>query len=832
MAKSSGRERWDYRQDLTNQIIDLIEKGAAPWQKPWDANAASAALEFPHNAATGRAYRGMNVFTLMARQQALGSDDSRWCTYDQAAKNEWQVRKGEKATWVEYWQFEKEEERDGQKVTLKLDRPRVFYAKVFHASQIDGMPAREPRQRGHQWETDAAAESIIANSGAKIFHDQVDRAFYAPGTDEVHLPPREGFPGPLDYYEVAMHELGHWTGHASRLKRDLTGTFGSESYAREELRAQMASLYLSAELGVPFDPERHASYQASWVAALKKDKNEIFHAAKDAEKMADYLIDLARERTKDIAQEVSQMPAQSQQREAQAGEVLTMDAQGLAPALTGTTLIDDNEANSIRYDRGQQGMSDFTYDVSFYNGSKVVAKFKGIEAGVLPDLVGEKNANAIINSPAYYEPDGKKILKGEQLARESGMSQAEVQRRLDAKELRKNGLEAPQDRRYAASLDNLGSIGVNEFGTMFVTKADNSEHTFETTQAFSTWAIENGLTRADRDAGYKVLGELAQARKDIDRGVVKGMMKEPEFLGPDAKLYAPGQGKQYEGKFIYMNENYAVQLIGKDTAIVHDLDKIGRDMSVEMIQESIVNHRGMKVGYDPARTHALLAEGLTAEQKRDRLSQSFTEAKAHEQETELTAIVHGKMGNDVNIVYAKDNTGRNEYDGPILEETGSHIIQKLNDNQVVIHSKVNLQHDVEVGTRVAIVYEHGKTYVEELSADKDAERAKHDAQERGKTAREQIKERFGDAKVIDAKIVDIEKGSFTGTIVAEDDNTVIQRIGANKFIAHQKQDIAPSADVANGKFIKIDYAQGKAHAVSMQKGQQQQKGQERELART
>ena len=150
---------------------------------------------------------------------------------------------------------------------------------------------------------------MLSACGVSIHHDQHDSAYYAPASDSIHLPPRAGFARQEDYYEVALHEVGHSTGYSSRLNCNLTGSFGSPEYAREELRAQMCSLYLSAELGVPFNPERHAAYQASWIKALKEDKNEIFRAARDAELMADYVIGLSREKT--LSKEINMAEAVS-----------------------------------------------------------------------------------------------------------------------------------------------------------------------------------------------------------------------------------------------------------------------------------------------------------------------------------------------------------------------------------------------------------------------------------------------------------------------------------------------------------------------------------------
>lgn len=302
MATRKPSERRDFRQDLTDSIVALVESGTAPWQKPWTPDVAGTALKLPVNTTTGRPYRGANSLYLMARQMELGSADPRWCTYKQAQANGWQVRKGEKGSTVEYWQFEREEKRDGIAEKVKLDRPRVFYATVFNAQQIDGIPPPEPSQPKNPWEVSAAAERVLSSCGVRIHHDQQDQAYYSPDSDSIHLPPRESFAKQEDYYEVALHEIGHSTGHDTRLKRDLTRRFGSPEYAREELRAQMCSLYLSAELGVPFNPVRHAAYQSSWIGALRRDKNEIFQAARDAERMADYVIGLSREH--DLTKEI------------------------------------------------------------------------------------------------------------------------------------------------------------------------------------------------------------------------------------------------------------------------------------------------------------------------------------------------------------------------------------------------------------------------------------------------------------------------------------------------------------------------------------------------
>ncbi|WP_249374029.1 zincin-like metallopeptidase domain-containing protein, partial [Aeromonas salmonicida] len=140
---------------------------------------------------------------------------------------------------------------------------------------------------------------ILKASGAIIRHDQADRAFYRMSTDSIHLPQKEAFPAADRYYATALHELGHWTGHTSRLDRDLAHPFGSEGYAKEELRAEIASMIMGDELGIGRDPSQHVAYVKSWIKALQDDPLEIFRAAADAEKIQGYVLGLEQQRTQE-----------------------------------------------------------------------------------------------------------------------------------------------------------------------------------------------------------------------------------------------------------------------------------------------------------------------------------------------------------------------------------------------------------------------------------------------------------------------------------------------------------------------------------------------------
>lgn len=285
----------DYRKQLTDRIIEQLGSGVAPWIKPWDDKVVLPART--HNAVTGRPYRGGNSLWLQCHDYS----DPRWCTYKQAQAEGWQVKKGEKAAVVEYWKWEDQKKDEAsQVIRTRLDTPRVFYAHIFNAEQIVGIPEFVPAQVS--WTPEAEADRILRFSGARIHHDQDDRAFYSPGADEIHLPPKAAFSDAARYYSTALHELGHWTGHESRLGRELVNTFGTEEYAREELRAELASFFLASRLGISHDPTNHAAYVVSWIKVLQQDHNEIFRAAKDAEKIAEYVLQFQQERSNEIKQ--------------------------------------------------------------------------------------------------------------------------------------------------------------------------------------------------------------------------------------------------------------------------------------------------------------------------------------------------------------------------------------------------------------------------------------------------------------------------------------------------------------------------------------------------
>lgn len=299
----------------------------------------------------------------MATGLEHGYDDPRWMTYKQASDNGWQVRRGEKGTQIEYWEVRQASDKtqpsrpdgggDGSTANgnaADAEKSRLIHRvyTVFNAQQIERIPPHTPKQHT-TFEAVQAGEQILKNSGANIAHDQADRAFYSRSQDNIHLPPKDAFKDAAGYYGTALHELAHWSGHPSRLDRStLTDSyrFGDVNYAKEELRAELASVFLAAQRGIPHNPEQHAAYVNSWIGALKRDKNEIFRAAHDASKATDFI--LALERDKSIGEE-----------DLVSGPVLTSRASGGSPAA-----MLEQETEEIHHDRERVDEKESEADLS------------------------------------------------------------------------------------------------------------------------------------------------------------------------------------------------------------------------------------------------------------------------------------------------------------------------------------------------------------------------------------------------------------------------------------------------------------------------------------
>ena len=284
----------DHYQEVTDRIIAALEAGTPPWRRPWDPDKAGGPA-MPRNAATGHRYRGINVLTLGMSPLAFTSGDPRWATYKQSEERGWQVRKGERGTAGFFFKrLEVRDEKrsdDDEDAVRRIPLLRAFI--LFHASQIDGVPDYVPPTiEEAPWRAPEAAEIILANSGAVVRYGG-DRAFYSPATDHIQMPPRSAFAAAEGFCGTLIHELGHWSGAESRLNCDLRNRFGSHDYAREELRAEIGKVMTCTELGIAVsdaDFSNDAAYIASWLEKLRSDRKEIFRAAADAQRIADYLL--------------------------------------------------------------------------------------------------------------------------------------------------------------------------------------------------------------------------------------------------------------------------------------------------------------------------------------------------------------------------------------------------------------------------------------------------------------------------------------------------------------------------------------------------------------
>lgn len=273
---------------ITNQIVTAIEEGAGLYRMPWHRSRNE--ITSPKNAASGRSYRGLNIISLWMIAEARQFSSGTWATYQQWQEKGAQVRKGQKSASVFFWK----NLRDGQEESGGADeegsRAR-FMARaynVFNADQVDGYEAPVVPVLSEA-ERLAEADRFFAAIPAQVTHGG-NSACFVPSADRVQMVPFSQFESARAYYAVLAHELTHWTGAKTRLDRDLSGRFGSEAYAMEELVAELGAAFLSGQLGLPSVPRTdHAPYIATWLKVLKNDSRAIFTAASKAQAAADYL---------------------------------------------------------------------------------------------------------------------------------------------------------------------------------------------------------------------------------------------------------------------------------------------------------------------------------------------------------------------------------------------------------------------------------------------------------------------------------------------------------------------------------------------------------------
>lgn len=273
----------DVYEIINNQIIEKLEQGTIPWKKPWNINGQG----FPSNYVTKEHYHGINImFTAMQ-----GHSSPYWLTYKQCQESGGQVKKGEKGTKIVYWNIIEKTVTDsiGNETIKKI--PFLRYWTIFNVEQCERLTIDKPKTVSH--DPIAECENIINGFADKpeITYKAMDRACYFPQDDKVQLPPMESFPVPEEYYDTLFHELVHSTGHESRLKRDKSFSFfGSESYSKEELVAEMGAAYLCGLAGIERKTiDNSAAYIKAWISRLRDDKTMLVSAGSLAKKAVEYI---------------------------------------------------------------------------------------------------------------------------------------------------------------------------------------------------------------------------------------------------------------------------------------------------------------------------------------------------------------------------------------------------------------------------------------------------------------------------------------------------------------------------------------------------------------
>lgn len=279
------------RRELVDTLIKQMESGELPWKKGWKCIR-------PYNPVQKITYKAGNRLRLQYAADCMGYTDPRWCTYLQAKEQGWSIKAGEKGILCERWIFDETRNIENpdtgeiEKVKVPRDIPYVNYFYVFNGSQIEGIPKYRQPSAPDPDQNLKLAQKLISSSACPIYHDGGDRAYYVPDQDSIHLPDPACFFSNLEYLATALHEMGHSTGHESRLKRNIQNKFGTENYAKEELVAELTSVFSQADFEIDLPEsqlENSSAYLQNWIKCLKEEPNVLFSTVADAEKASEFL---------------------------------------------------------------------------------------------------------------------------------------------------------------------------------------------------------------------------------------------------------------------------------------------------------------------------------------------------------------------------------------------------------------------------------------------------------------------------------------------------------------------------------------------------------------
>lgn len=271
-------------QEIADKFIRAMERGTAPWQRPWKSSPYS-----PKNGVTGHEYRGLNAIMLAMNEY----NDPRYCTFKQANEAGYRIKKGSKGQLIRYCCFLQPQTEDGEN-SEETEKP-IFIEKHFHIfnyEQMEGVPTLEIKETEREFNPIPRCEEIITNFDLEIEENhKSDRAFYNVNEDKICVPNRERFVDELSFYHTVFHEMAHATGASHRLNRDIVNKYGNKGYAFEELVAEITSFLVGRAIGCGSEPRKESvNYVASWIQLVKKDNNAIVKACALAEKACQFII--------------------------------------------------------------------------------------------------------------------------------------------------------------------------------------------------------------------------------------------------------------------------------------------------------------------------------------------------------------------------------------------------------------------------------------------------------------------------------------------------------------------------------------------------------------
>lgn len=298
------------RKALVDAVMKNLEKGVGLWKQGWAGGGA------PVSGISGKQYNGINRMFLMAATAERGYSDNRWVTFKQMEDKGWSFKRDEEGrsrgknagVSIEYFELRDRQTKqpfdrhtlDGMTADERneyMDEnvyPIRKYYRVFNGDVIEGIPERERVEHDPTGRNDRAEALIEHWSGTQSpIRYGGSMAYYSSTKDEIHLPEKQDFVNMPEFYSTALHEIGHSTGHEKRLNRNLDGKFGSAEYAEEELRAEIASMFLEQDLGVAASEkhiENNSAYIGSWKSKIKEDPNVLFKAIADAERMTKFIM--------------------------------------------------------------------------------------------------------------------------------------------------------------------------------------------------------------------------------------------------------------------------------------------------------------------------------------------------------------------------------------------------------------------------------------------------------------------------------------------------------------------------------------------------------------